>query len=106
MKPIYPIAILDFVSGMLEPLLKSKKVKFITQLVDHLEMPTALLRKNKDVDRLLIMEPKESRQVSMPPVLLGDDRRIRQVLINLVKNAQKFTLEGEIELLMSYDSAH
>ena len=36
------------------------------------------------------------------PKLLGDVRRFKQVLINLVKNALKFTPKGSIEIKASY----
>ena len=36
-------------------------------------------------------------------MLMGDERRFKQVLINLVKNAFKFTLEGTIKIFTCYD---
>jgi signal transduction histidine kinase len=36
------------------------------------------------------------------PTLLGDMRRMKQVLMNLIKNAMKFTPEGKIEVFANY----
>lgn len=67
--------------------------------------PFELTRVVRDVTRLL--EPKgETKGVTLethldpaiPPWVIGDDGRVRQILINLIGNAIKFTEEGEVSL--------
>lgn len=52
--------------------------------------------KGKDVELLLDISP------NLPNKLLGDDIRIKQVLLNIANNATKFTNSGKITLKMYY----
>ena len=40
------------------------------------------------------------------PRLIGDERRLKQVLLNLIKNSQKFTRRGSIKIKANYDARH
>eukprot|EP00353_Schmidingerella_taraikaensis_P008237 CAMPEP_0185587768 /NCGR_PEP_ID=MMETSP0434-20130131/50483_1 /TAXON_ID=626734 ORGANISM="Favella taraikaensis, Strain Fe Narragansett Bay" /NCGR_SAMPLE_ID=MMETSP0434 /ASSEMBLY_ACC=CAM_ASM_000379 /LENGTH=139 /DNA_ID=CAMNT_0028209925 /DNA_START=94 /DNA_END=513 /DNA_ORIENTATION=- len=56
-------------------------------------------------DKLLDSEDDSSQAHSLFPRLVGDERRMKQVVINLVRNAMKFTRKGSIEIFASYKGA-
>ena len=42
--------------------------------------------------------------MDMPDNFVSDDRRLKQVLINLISNALKFTSEGSIQVHSKFDT--
>ena len=42
----------------------------------------------------------------MPDFLVGDKVRFKQILINLVKNAIKFTKQGYVKIVTAYDNVN
>jgi len=43
---------------------------------------------------------------NLPAKVMGDPQRFRQVLVNLLENAAKFTEDGEIELALKFEEEH
>ena len=64
----------------------------LTQLIDGVLDSFRLRAQDKGLELIGFVDPH------IPTYLLGDPVRLRQVLVNLIGNAIKFTHEGEIEI--------
>ncbi|MCR5675243.1 MAG: response regulator [Lachnospiraceae bacterium] len=51
------------------------------------------------------LEYRLSVSEDIPSVLLGDEIRIRQIMLNLINNAIKYTHQGSVSIDVSYDKA-
>jgi signal transduction histidine kinase len=93
----------DSLLSILNDILDVSKIEAGKLHIEHVAFePRKLI-----ADTLHLMEPRlrekqlESRldfAPALPPLLLGDPLRIRQVLLNLISNAIKFTRQGHIAI--------
>ncbi len=88
--------VLDF-SKIESGLLKLEKTSFnFPELIDRIINSLELKAEERSNDLNYHIDKK------IPKVLLGDTLRIKQVLLNLVSNAIKFTENGEVNINCSY----
>ena len=66
----------------------------VSSFLKNVRSIASFMAKEKGIDFLF------STKGAMPKVLLGDDVRLRQVLINVLSNAIKFTKEGHVKLVV------
>ncbi len=82
--------------------IEANKIELNSERIDLLELCTHVVDvvsfqvQQKKLELLLNISP------SVPRYIWADELRVRQVLINLLGNATKFTEEGEIELRLDF----
>ena len=77
----------------------SEQSKLTQNEVSHQALEPKSLLEAYDMSYDVIMLEK----AAMPEVLYGDVMRLKQVLINLIKNSLKFTKHGTIKIFTAYD---
>lgn len=70
----------------------------ITELIDQISDLVAIKAHQKGIEFIIKIDP------NVPDSFIGDANRIRQVLINIVNNAIKFTLTGEVLLSVYFST--
>ncbi|HOX31059.1 MAG TPA: ATP-binding protein [Spirochaetales bacterium] len=102
----------DHLMGLVNDILDFSKIE-----AGHMEIhpqPFDPVRLGKEVVALFSLEALrkglelrlEEESPSCPPYLLGDQMRVRQIVVNLVSNAVKFTERGNVALRLSYGYGH
>ena len=69
------------------------------EVADLLEETISLFERQAASQSILLAWEIEEH---VPPALLGPTSRVRQILVNLLNNALKFTHEGEVRVTVSY----
>jgi signal transduction histidine kinase/ActR/RegA family two-component response regulator len=82
-------------AGMLELQIKPFDVACISRVIDDIFSIRA-------EEKGLAFELFFSKQI--PPELLGDAERIKQILVNLIGNAMKFTSEGKVSVYFLWEN--
>jgi signal transduction histidine kinase/CheY-like chemotaxis protein len=90
--------ILDF-SKIESRRLRLESVAFVLgDVVNEALRPLAVRAAEKSLELLVEIDP------AVPPALVGDPLRLRQILVNLIGNAIKFTERGHVLLAIAPDS--
>lgn len=84
-------------AGKLELEIRSLKLEDLLEEVRALFATTA---KDKGIQLNYKIDP------SIPPYIFSDPTRLRQILVNLVSNALKFTSEGYIQIYVGFKTAN
>ena len=100
-------SILSIVNNILD----YTKIKLGEMKIDHVEFDLYQLLDSvsrisqvsiKASKKSLLLETKISSKI--PRFILGDEERMRQIIVNIVDNALKFTYEGKITITMDIDN--
>ncbi|CDW72665.1 multi-sensor hybrid histidine kinase [Stylonychia lemnae] len=78
--------------------IKLEKIEIRKPVLELIDM-FLLVAKEKSI------ELKYEFDENLPKLLIVDQQRIKQILINLISNSLKFTLQGQIKIFVRYDQS-
>ena len=93
-----PRETLAFINSMFEPQFRMLNLPLRIEIKNQ---PNEKGAKGKDT-RLLEMNSSSANGNQLPDILYGDQIRLKQILINLINNALKFTQTGEVKIQINY----
>ena len=95
--------LLAIISGILDfSKIESGKIEIVHEMFRLSDMISDLYRMTVVSVRDKGLDYNVSFEGRVPDGIIGDEQRIKQVLLNLVSNAIKFTTDGEIDVAVSY----
>ena len=94
-----PEETIEFIYHMFNYKMKAKGINLTKGIYKDLYMPNENLEDPTKISRTAV------KGGQLPYLLLGDERRLKQVLINLIQNAYKFTREGTITIKVCYKTS-
>lgn len=75
--------------------IKLEAIEFnLWQVIDSITKGLSVLAHKKNIKLVSSVKP------NVPRLVIGDSTRLRQIIINLVNNAIKFTHEGQVEIIV------
>ena len=93
----------NYLTNMVNELLDEAQIQASTAILQETTFSTSALLKQSTSGMEILANKKgiqlhTSLDPDLPPELFGDERRLRQVIINLVGNAIKFTKAGSVHV--------
>lgn len=90
--------VLEYAKLQSDQVLLQKKPFLIEALVDDATAAVLLLAEDKNLELIARTSPRT------PAQFLGDETRLRQIVVNLLSNALKFTSHGFVRLDLDYEA--
>ena len=89
-----PLTVLQFIIAIFKPMTHLQRTELVYETTKAADLDKAFLYDHNET--FMTLQP-------LPLCLIGDEVRLKQILINLVKNALKFCRGGVIRVIMAFD---